>query len=274
MNIQATILADSINVAGIRLVTFHLRYPFALHHQFMTHRIFSRNGSSSRAIPVETLIDDVRNDPYIPEGLAANKAGMVPGDELDEETKMEILRLHEEHRKFSILTALRISKLGAHKQYANQYLNLHRHIDMVVSSTDWDNFLDQRMASDAREEIRVLAEIICSKLIDSDPRLLKDGEWHLPFILPEDRLVESVDRCVGRSAARCARTSYKKHDKSDATWDEDMTLYYRLIQMKHMSPLEHQAKADSRIRDLDIRRSGNFLLGWVQHRKQVERSLV
>ena len=48
----------------------------------MTHRVFSRNASSSRAIPVDRLIQDVMDDPAMPINWGSNKPGMQAGDEL------------------------------------------------------------------------------------------------------------------------------------------------------------------------------------------------
>ena len=45
------------------LWTFELTYPRYIHSEFMTHRVFSRNASSSRAIPVKRMIEQVRNNP-------------------------------------------------------------------------------------------------------------------------------------------------------------------------------------------------------------------
>ena len=269
----ARILADSININDERLFTFYLRYPFAIHQQVMTHRDFSRQGSSSRAMPTATIIQDVIDDPFIPLGMAFNQRGMVPGEELPPEVLQEAMLIHSEHRAFSILCAKRMEKLGVHKQWANGYLNFHRHIDMIVSMTRIDNFFNQRLAGDAREEIRVLAEMMKEAITKSDPTVKNDGEWHLPFIRSEEKAIWTLPQCIARSGARCARASYNKHDSSPATFEEDIVLYQGLILKQHMTPLEHQASADSSITEIDVRNCGNFFTGWRQHRKAVEQGL-
>ena len=55
--INAEIICDSEwqvspNTKKTRLITFVLRYPRFIHGEVMTHRSFSRNAASSRAIPV------------------------------------------------------------------------------------------------------------------------------------------------------------------------------------------------------------------------------
>ena len=57
--IKSEIIADSINVCGNRLTTFILEYPRFIHAEVMTHRVFSKNAASSRAIPIEKMIQQV-----------------------------------------------------------------------------------------------------------------------------------------------------------------------------------------------------------------------
>lgn len=76
MTITAKVIADSISVAGARITTLELRYPRFIHAEFMTHRMFSRNASSSRAIPVERLIQDILDDTAMPIHWGKNQPGM------------------------------------------------------------------------------------------------------------------------------------------------------------------------------------------------------
>ena len=84
MGYGAQILADSMSPDGVRLTTFEVEIPRIVLAEFNTHRRFSRNSASSRAIPVKTMIKRVMEDPYIPEVWGSNKPGMQAGDELDE----------------------------------------------------------------------------------------------------------------------------------------------------------------------------------------------
>jgi thymidylate synthase ThyX len=60
--ISAAIVADSVSPQDIRLTTFKLRYPWFIHGELMTHRVFSRNASSNRAIPLKKMLEEVRRD--------------------------------------------------------------------------------------------------------------------------------------------------------------------------------------------------------------------
>ena len=81
--IKAKIIADSINVLnGVRAITWELEYPRFIHAEFMTHRMFSRNAASSRAIPVSKMIEQVENNPAMPVHWGKNKSGMQAEEEL------------------------------------------------------------------------------------------------------------------------------------------------------------------------------------------------
>ena len=56
--ISAKIIADSYSaINGKRITTFELVYPRFIHSELMTHRLFSRNAMSSRAVPIQKMID-------------------------------------------------------------------------------------------------------------------------------------------------------------------------------------------------------------------------
>ncbi len=51
------ILKDSISSLKIRITTFEITFPRIVLAEFNTHRVFSRNSASSRAIPVEKMLE-------------------------------------------------------------------------------------------------------------------------------------------------------------------------------------------------------------------------
>lgn len=281
MTIEAKIIADSISPDGIRLTTMQLRYPRFIHAEFMTHRLFSRNASSSRAIPVERMIADLRRDPAMPVYWGGNKPGMQAGQQLTglalEQAKTEWLLAMDnaiKHAEFIML-------IGLHKQIANRILEPWAHINVVVTATEWDNFFQLRMHKDAQPEINALACSMWEAMDNSEPRPLKPGEWHLPYVSSSDwnndgwdTGTPALDYLKKVSVARCARVSYLTHDGRPTTIEEDLRLYDRLVgsQPIHASPAEHQATPD---KQWDIAGDsgwenehlhGNFR-GWVQYRK-------
>ena len=278
MTITAKIIEDSISEEGARLTTMQLCYPRFIHAEFMTHRVFSRNASSSRAIPVAKMIEQVRTNPAMPIHWGMNQSGM--------QAKAELTGIALDHAKAEWLqaavnaadTAQHMETLGLHKQVANRILEPFQHIHVIVTATAWDNFFELRYHADAQPEIHELALQIKVAINASVPTLLKAGEWHLPYVTDIDRSnvrAMNLDSSVLRkiSAARCARVSYLTHDGQEPDIDKDLALYDRLITMRpaHASPVEHAATPDPDKKSSEL--WGNFN-GWVQFRKLVEQGLL
>jgi len=72
----ATVEADSVSPDGFRLTTFEATYPRIVHSEMMTHRVFSRNSASTRAIPIATQLNNLLTNPFIPEVFGINQPGM------------------------------------------------------------------------------------------------------------------------------------------------------------------------------------------------------
>ena len=157
-------------------------------------------------------------------------------------------------------------KLGIHKQVTNRLLEPFMWHTCIVSATDWNNFFHLRCNPQAHPEIRTVATLMRDALDTSQPALLSEGEWHVPFVTCEEQVelgpVDSVKVAVGR----CARVSYLTHDgRRDP--NEDILLHDRLLENGHMSPFEHVATPASTQNSHVY--SGNFR-GWVQYRKQLK----
>lgn len=280
MTITAKVIADSIGPAGIRLTTLQLRYPKFIHGEFMTHRVFSRNASSSRAIPVERLIQDVIDDPAMPVYWGSNRPGMQAGEEVKELywVKEEWLNA----RDGAVQCARELSSLGLHKQIVNRIIEPWCHINVVVTATEWANFFALRRHKDAQPEMKALADTMFDAQQASTPIRLKIGEWHLPYVTETDvePLADSFEpddwkTLVKLSVARCARVSYLTHEGKSPNPEEDLKLYERLIGSTplHASPAEHQATPDQRNNFgnelgpwYHQNLWGNFV-GWCQYRK-------
>jgi len=284
---------------GIPIYTFQLRYWRAIHAEFMTHRVFSRNASSSRAIPVDRMLEVVRQAPAGPLHWGANQPGMQADHE--HEALIEIPNLlteafynwafkakeivaqfplasREQAWAFSAHLAASMSgvfsQAGYHKQVANRITEPFQAINVVVTSTDWENFFDLRCHKDAMPEIRVLAEEIQQKLVEAKPQLLAPGDWHLPYILPEESGNSLQDR-LALSSARCASVSYRTVEGSLMGLDRAKALFEKLAGSRplHASPMEHQAKVYKSGEPPDFIPS-NLAYPWIQHRKFLESNII
>lgn len=287
MTITAKVIADSICPQGNRLTTMQLRYPRFIHAEFMTHRVFSRNASSSRAIPVEKMIQDVLDDPAMPVSWGSNKPGMQAGDDVqpwllqgpcewDDDTK-DVVKgqvffqtpadLWLIARDRAVGVAKEMVRRGLHKQVVNRLLEPFGHITVIVTATEWNNFFDLRRHPDADPTMRALANAMWDEMQVSEPVFRQVGEWHLPYHDGNwDWKRVDTNEIAMISAARCARVSYLNHDGTKPDVKKDLALAERLLSSKHMSPSEHQARVTG---DDGTAFWGNFT-GWDQFRKMVE----
>lgn len=269
MTIEAKIICDSVGPTGNRLTTFQLRYPRFIHAEFMTHRVFSRNASSSRAIPVKKIIESVKTDPAMPIHWGKNQRGMQAGKELDPEIGKQ---LWLEAKDEAIYKASAMEAVGFHKQIINRILEPFSHISVVCTATEYANFFGLRHHYMAQPEIEQLAKQMWEEYKTSSPAILKEGEWHLPYVTDVNKNVLSIKEQIITSVARCARVSYNNHDGGISEIHKDKELYDRLLgaQPIHASPAEHQGQAMPDLTyPFGIPRSGNFT-GWTQYRKTLE----
>lgn len=256
------------------LWTFELTYPRYIHSEFMTHRVFSRNASSSRAIPVKRIIEQVRENPVIPPKVFMNQKGMVGETEADPVTTTAFHVLWEEAAENACKTTEMMERLGIHKQHVNRILEPFQYIKVIVTATDWYNFFVLRLAPDAQPEMRELANAIYDEMNRYHNKavgVLELDKEHsvvsLPYITDEDIKEigkEEYHTLMKISAARCARVSYNNHDGSKPDIKKDLELYGHLYNSKHMSPMEHTC-----IRDEDYRKNAN-LNGWKSLRYLIE----
>jgi hypothetical protein len=264
MSISARVVADSISPHGKRITTFVLTYPRFVHSEFMTHRVFSRNAASSRAIPAKKIRKLVRIDSAMPVYWGANQAGMQAEAELVGWRLFLAKQLWIKAAYFMLAVNWLFEKLGLHKQIANRILEPWFNITVVCTSTEWANFYHLRNHKKAQPEIKRLAEVMLEAQNQSVPRLLQEGEWHLPFVDDSELAKLGIEVALQMSVARCARVSYLNHDGKRSSVDEDRKLFVRLVgeDPKHTSPAEHQATPAVH----PCKPCGNFF-GWVQHRK-------
>jgi thymidylate synthase ThyX len=262
MTISAQVIEDSISPGGKRLTTMVLEYPRFIHQELLTHRMFSRNAASSRAIPVRRMLRMVQETPAMPIHWGANQPGMQAREELSPELRAEAERRWLLLRDMAVTEVQGLMDLGLHKQVANRLLEPWMHMTVVVSATEWANFFHLRRHPDAQPEMKALADCVWGVRQTSTPRLLQVGEWHLPFVLPEERAEMGLLTQRMCSVARCARVSYLNHDGTTPDVKKDMELHERLFKAPHASPFEHQATP---VAAADAW-SGNFQ-GWLQYRK-------
>lgn len=292
------VIADSVTEYGQRIVTFHARYPRIIHGEVMTHRVFSRNARSSRAVPVKTILQEIIDKPFIPWHWGKNQKGMQATEECNEFVKISLPFMHDNYdyselvyndinhtresawlwaRDQAVTAAKGFMDAGYHKQVINRLLEPYSWIDTLITTTDLANFYHLRDHGDAEPHFHDLAKLVRQAVAASVPVKILEGQWHIPFISP-DEINLDIEIKLKLSVARCARISYKPFD-GDGSHERELERYDLLVGSEplHASPAEHQAMADyidewGRFENCD--KAGNLGRGFMQYRKTLKNECV
>lgn len=207
------VLADSM-AFGTRITTMELVYPRFIHAEFMTHRMFSRNASSSRAIPVERMLEGCT---AMPIHWGANIPGMQANEELtnwdhhkelleefanetegfftgpNADMKVQLwespgtspkdvgVLWWEDARREACNSASDLAFAGFHKQVVNRLTEPFQFIKVVVTATEWENFFHLRDHDAAQPEIHELARLMKEAMTESEAKEFDEGDWHVPY---------------------------------------------------------------------------------------------
>jgi len=277
------------------IMTIHAHYPRPIHGEIMTHKKFGRNARSSRAVPVRKMLEEVRTKPYVPWHWGANQRGMQAGESFSPEVIEELKASWLVARDNAANSAEGYMDFGVHKQNPNRLLEPFAWIDTLITSTSWANFRWLRDHKDAEPHFRDLARLFGQAMDwikkEGAYQTLEPGDWHLPYIRPDDWYVarthvgfegnrsgfaDRLDLLKKISAARCARISYEPFD-GDGSFEREMERFELLVGSDriHASPMEHQATPD--IYDAQYpgaewespHLAGNLGPGWIQFRKLI-----
>lgn len=266
----ARVVADSISPQGQRITTFELEYPRIIHSELMTHRLFSRNAMSSRAIPIKKMIEQVYHNPAMPVKFGKNQPGMQDAGEHTNALMYEFAgktyvnsaeMAWRAAGQTACIFAEAFADAGYHKQIANRLLEPFQRMKTVLTATDFENFWWLRVDKDADPTIFALAEAMKKAFDESDPELLYPGQWHTPYVdhlvtVGEQASEDTFEYCVldennkpviltleeakAISASCCAQVSYRVLNN---TKDKALDIYGKLLSGNkvHASPFEHQA---------------------------------
>ena len=286
--IKAKVIAHSkSSVNGKEIITMELEYPRFIHGEFMTHRMFSRNAASSRAIPVSKMIEQVRASPAMPCHWGKNQAGMQAKEELTGSALDSAKFYWKDAAIDAALSAEYLSDDGVHKQIANRILEPFQTMKTVVTATEWENFYWLRNHEDAQPEIKRLAEVMLEAVSKSRANPIDPHDWHVPYYKDGfwmQGMEDFLEDALAISASCCAQVSYRLLDDSI---EKARMVYKRLVESSpvHASPFEHQASPvdytdccdTTELSAIDgathIDREGNVWSGnfqsWIQYRQLI-----
>lgn len=309
--IKTEIVADSVNEFNNRITTMVCTLPRFLLSELNTHRMFSRNSASSRAIPFNKMVEMVKTNPFIPIAWQKEHTGMQGTEYLDE-TKADYAKiLWLEGRDAVIKAATNLTReCEVTKQLANRLLEAYMHHTVILTATEFENFfalrcpqydvmkvpgidqvtikgedryfrsrksllnryphvaaklpisdMDWYMMNNAQAEIHMMELAACmwDAYNESRPKMLKTGEWHIPFgdqidlanafwtQKTDGPLLTLEGLSIKIATARCARVSYTVvgEESKEPNYENDIKLHDRLASSGHMSPFEHCARAMS-----------------------------
>lgn len=271
-SITAKVVCDSVSEQGVRLTTFEIEYPRFIHGEMMTHRSLSKNSSSSRAIPIQKMLDQIEGNMALPVYWGKNKSGMQAVEEVSKFDEVKSVLNWERSFNYVKDRVMDMVDVGLHKQVPNRLTEPFQMMKVVVTGTDWENFFNLRIHPDAQPEICMLAYKMYVAMQESKPLEIKEGNWHLPYInidwngrgetvyFDSGYEVIELEEAIKYSAASCASVSYRTDgmtlEKADKIFD--MLIKAEVI---HASPFEHLATPVSK--EVEIENSEYETVGFI-----------
>jgi hypothetical protein len=163
---KAEILADSLAPSGARLTTMKITFPRFILAEMNTHRVFSRNSASSRAIPFKKMVKMVEENPFIPIAWQKDHKGMQGTEYIEEgfsgTTFCEKTWLYA--RDKSIQNAKALNENNVTKQLCNRFLEPFMWHTVIVSATEWENFFKLRCPQyEANEDMTGIKHVFRSR---------------------------------------------------------------------------------------------------------------
>lgn len=206
--ISAEVIADSV-CNSHRITTMKVVMPRMILAEFNTHRMFSRNSASSRAIPFKKMVQMVRESPFIPLKWMKEHSGMQGTEYFDDQERFGDMttRVISKYLRERWLTARDTavvaaeglndagplyhpdgdsSKLtgkgrGLSKQICNRLLEPFMYHTVLITATEWQNFFALRAHEAAEIHMQALANEMLTAYNNSKPKELTPEEWHIPY---------------------------------------------------------------------------------------------
>lgn len=259
--ISAKIVAHSIREgSGEELISYELVYPRIILAEVNTHKMLSKNTSSSRAIPFEKMVEIIEKDPFIPIAWQKHHKGMQ-GVEYFESPLEQVIRdtIWLNGRDVAVKSAKDLYGLGVTKQLCNRILESYMWVKQLVTGTkegfenlfelrcpkykiqgisevykskkeaienhdylDGEDYMWWLKHNTGQAEIHFmdLAEKMYDALKESTPVNKSDDDWHIPFFNNYSEN-EDVEMLIKESVCKTARISYTKFGDEGTKMSEE-----------------------------------------------------
>lgn len=236
--IKSEVVLRTKNKKGFIVTTFVVEFPRIILPEVLTHRAWSRNTSSSRAVPFKRTLHQVITNPFVPVYWQKSHTGMQGNEYFTGEYESRLRNKWLKYRDECVSHAIELNSLNVSKQIVNRVLEPFVLCKMIITTGEEGliNFFNLRCPiyeskkdkkkmeitkskSMAEVHMQLLAQSMYLSVCDSD---MVSSDTHIPFY---DDIKESVEAC--------ARVSYNKIESSKNN------LFQLLLEQKHMSPFEH-----------------------------------
>lgn len=280
MKITSKIVTHSIRESSRdELITFQVVFPRIILPEVLTHRAFSRNTSSHRAVPFNKVLEIVKDNPFIPIAFQKNHKGMQGFEYFTNEEDIEKCKLGWlQARNKAVETSKTLYDGEVTKQLCNRLLEPYMWCTMLITTSKegLDNFFKLRCPnyngckswkelcdldsnynmetpilerlklskSTAEIHIQTLAEVMYDGYNESKPKVLKGNDWHIPFESQIEKDYPGIDLFdkIKVATSLTARVSYTViPGTKELSIDKHKELYQLLIDESHQSPQEHCA---------------------------------
>jgi|SRR5690606_8116950 len=186
MGYYVKVVEDTLAPNKRRGISLEMSYPRFIHSEVLTHRDRARNSSSSRAIPWPVMCSKIRDDAVVPLAWVREQKGMMGGLALTGEDAEKATKIWLKLRDNAVYGAQELADLGIHKSLCNRVTEPWMWITTIMTATQWKHFLLLRAHPEAEQHFQHLGRLIINAIKASKPKKLKEGEWHLPYVVEED----------------------------------------------------------------------------------------
>jgi thymidylate synthase ThyX len=178
--IEAKVIKHSKCPRGHELITYELIFPRFLLAELNTHRMFSKNSASSRAIPFKKMVEMIQNDPFIPIAWQKEHKGMQGTEYLTgDEAKIAELRWLQANVD-AIHRAQMLNLGGVTKQLCNRLLEpfMWHKVLLTTGKEGLQNFFELRCPQYKLDEMDDYDDVIKTYKLKSKREILALGNWY------------------------------------------------------------------------------------------------
>ena len=141
--IEAKIIADSAYQSS-RITSYLLTVPQIIVKELLRHRMFSFSSSSMRAIPFNKVLEDIRENMFVPLAFQSHHSGMQGSEYLMGEESEKAIQQWIESGLKACEEAERLYNLGVTKQLCSRIIESFGYVKILVTATEYNNFFELR----------------------------------------------------------------------------------------------------------------------------------